>query len=80
MTPCGPLDPPRGAAESVGDLGEGGVRLREALALVGEDRHGSGGEARHPVEARQIIHVLEEDLAERQREQAYRRPAQHLAV
>ncbi|MEU8834437.1 hypothetical protein [Streptomyces sp900116325] len=45
------LNASRGAAESVGDLVEGGVRLREALTLVGEDRDGDGGDTDQTVAA-----------------------------
>ncbi|MFD4832183.1 hypothetical protein ACFWPV_20360 [Streptomyces uncialis] len=57
------LDASRGAAESVGDLVEGGVRFREALTVVGEYRDGYGGDTDQPVEAgRQVLAFVDDKM------------------
>lgn len=57
------LDASREATEIGGDLVEGGVRLREALTFVGEDRDGDSGDTDQPVEAgRQVLAFVDDKM------------------
>ncbi|MEU1466176.1 hypothetical protein ABZ467_37280 [Streptomyces sp. NPDC005727] len=58
---AGDLNASGGTGEGVGDLGEGGVGVGEALALVGEDRDGGGGQADQSVETRGPVLALVDD-------------------